>query len=93
MGQNDTRFIGVYYNRRVFPLCAYCKKIMWHGQKSSVMHKCKYTPKDEWKHKDLTDASTEVFHDAAQEHWENYFDAIMHGERLVARKVKVQKVE
>ena len=57
------------------------------------MHKCKHTPKDESKHRDLTDASTEVYMDITQEHWENYYDAVMHGERLVATKEKIQKVE
>ena len=57
------------------------------------MHKCKHTPKDESKHRDLTDASTEVYMDITQEHWENYYNAFMHGERLVAKKEKIQKLE
>ena len=87
------RFIGVYINRKVYPLCLYCKKIMWHGQRTTVVHSCRQAPKGASKHKDLTDQCPEVYKDEARKHWSNYEDAVMHGERLVPAKEKPQKVE
>ena len=32
VGASKMQFIGVYIRRKVYPLCLFCKKIMWHGQ-------------------------------------------------------------
>ena len=83
LGPNNIHFVGVYYNRMVYPLCAYCKKIMWAGLKSSAAHSCRFAPQGSMKHRDLTDNCPEVFRDQQKEHWVNFEDAVFYGEKLI----------